>query len=255
MKNPWEKIKDPNFYTKDDKRIIDEFNDKLKGKNESPFFIDLNLMPEPYIGDPKANVILLFTNPGLKGTELKEYKAVKGFSDAIKKNLTHKNESYSYYYFNPEFKMKIDGEEKYIAGAEWIRRRTKELIESFDDKILAEKIFTIQLHPYHSARFKPLDEPLSVSRYTMYLFSKAVTKAKKGKAVIVCIRSYSEWNKAFQSLPGNTSESDLAKELGENFIMLKTTKDGKESTPRTPYFKSNYFRKGDFEKFIKMLDK
>jgi len=244
MENPWKKIKGPNFYTIEDKKTIEAFN--AKQKNDE-FKIDLELFPEPYMGDPKANITLLFTNPGKKGNEKDNYKKFKRFEDALLKNLTHDNEEYPYYYLHEDLKES--------DGGKWLRTRMKDLIDGKEEnaKLISESIFTLQLHPFHSKKFKDFNfkNPLSVDAYTMSLFKKAVEKAKNGGGIIICIRSYDDWNRRFKR-EFDTNE-DLQEYLGNNFIKLKTPNTDK--TPRTPYFKESFFKVADFILFKKMLFK
>ena len=252
VENPWKKIKGTNYYTDNDEKIIKNFNDRVtkNGKEDSPFYIDLKLMPEPYIGNKDANVILLFTNPGLKKTELAEYDEYTEFYKSLKKNLTHSNKEYPYYYFNPAFKKEIKGKEKYIAGAEWILKRTKELRKRLGNdclKLLSKGIFTFQLHPYHSTKYKALPE-LEVGKYTEYLFKKAVERVSKGDGIIICIRSYDEWNKLYKKVFDTTN--DFASDLSDKFVLLKNKN---EKTPRTPFFSETLLRKNNFDRLVELL--
>ncbi|WP_301921954.1 hypothetical protein [Ferruginibacter sp.] len=253
IENPWKGMKGPNYYTLNDGKKIKSYNEKLKNdeKNEHPYNIDLKLMPEPYIGNPNANIILLFTNPGLKGTEEKEYKEFKDFKEALVNNLTHSNTDYPYYYFNPAFKKEENGKEKYIAGAEWILKRTKELRKRLGEnslKILSEGIFTFQLHPFHSKKYDKKFPELEVSKYTEYLFKKAVQKAANDDAIIICIRSYSQWDKLYKKV--FDTNNDFENSLPNNFIKLK---DKNGDAPRTPFFNEKLLGKQNFEEVLLKL--
>lgn len=221
MNNPWGKNGRPNFYFEEDAKKIQAFNKSL---GNHPQFIDLNLMPEPYIGNPNANVILLFTNPGLKGNENENYKEFPELKKVLEQNLTHENFDYPYYYLDPKFRE--------TDGGKWIRKRMNKIIEIVGDKELSEKIFTIQLHPYHSNEFKDFNEPLLGHNYSMFLLSKAIER----KALIIFSRSHKEWNSAYNKFDHNVKE--LKKIIGDNFIELKTPT--KNTTPRTPFFIESY---------------
>lgn len=242
IKNPWKEFKEFPFYFEEDKKIIDEFNLKL---TNHPHFIHSDLMPEPYMGNPKANVVLLFANPGYGKNERTDYE-IPGFKKAIENNLTHSNKKYPYYYLNPDFvHISSNGESKYTDGGKWVRQRMREIIEEVGEEALSQKIFTIQLHPYHSARFKPLKESFEGYEYTMSLFGNAIERAEKGNALIVCARSYKYWNEEYKKLKKN-KDADLKKDLGKNFIKMLY--------PRTTYFTSKHFGEGEEgEKFFKKL--
>ena len=163
------------------------------------------------------------------------------------KNLTHKNKKYPYYYLHSDLK---DSD-----GGKWLRTRMKELIAGKEEnaELISKRIFTLQLHPFHSKKFKDFnfETPLSVDAYTMSLFKNSVEKAKNGDGIIVCIRSYDEWNKRFKK--EFDTNKNLQEYLGKNFIRLKTPKTDK--TPRTPYFKKSFFHEDDFTLFTKKLFK
>lgn len=234
VENPWKKTDRPNFYLEEDAKKIKVFNESL-GKH--PLYIDLELMPEPYIGNPKANVIFLFTNPGLKGNENDNYEKFPDFRKVLEKNLTHDNTDYPYFYLDPKFE-KTD-------GGKWIRKRMSKIIDKIGDKELSEKIFTIQLHPYHSNEFKEFKEPLEGHNYSMHLLSEAI----KRKALIVFTRSHSEWDSAYSKFDNTVKE--LKKIIGNNFIQLRTP--NKKTTPRSPFFIESYMGEENFKKLINKL--
>lgn len=253
VKNLWKDMTGPNYYTVNDGKKIKDYNEGLKKdeKKDNELYIDMKLMPEPYIGNPKANIILLFTNPGLKGTESKEYKEFKDFKKALVNNLTHSNTDYPYYYFNPAFKKEENGKVKHIAGAEWMLKRTIELRKRLGEnslKILSNGIFTFQLHPFHSKKYDKKFPDLEVSKYTEYLFKKAVEKAAKDHALIICIRSYGQWDKLYKKV--FDTANDFENSLPNNFIKLK---DKNGNSPRTPFFNEKLLGKENFEKVLLKL--
>ena len=231
QKNPWEELKGQNYFEKD-KEIIDEHNASL---GPHPLFIDLDLLPEPYIGNNIANVVILFKNQGLRKGVDAEREDYNNYNlvTAIRNNLTHSNKEYPYYYLNPEFKE--------TGGGKWIRQRMKDLIDDprIGDKTLSERIFAIQLHPYHSARFKNI-EGLEGQTYSMHLLSKAINRG----ALIIFTRTQKEWDDAYYKFDSKFKELKQIPEL--NFIELKNTAN---KTPRSPYFKES-MGKENFEKLI-----
>lgn len=241
VENPWEGILEPNIFLEKDKKIIEQFNLRLKQKpnlklEDHDYYIHPDLLPEPYMGNPDANVVLLFANPGYGKNERTDY-SISGFKDAIIKNLTHSKSDYPYYYLNPDFiHPPTNGKPNYSDGGKWVRQRMKEILIKIDEKELTKKIFTIQLHPYHSAKFKPVTEKFVGHEYTMSKFKNAVERAKDRKALIICARSYKHWNKEFQNLDP-INNTDLKTQLNGNFIEMLF--------PRTTYFTPKHFGKGE----------
>ncbi len=65
MKNPWTKLikgKGNQYYLEKDLSKINNFNRSLRKKDKNKK-IQLGSIPEPFIGNPKAKVVLLNLNP------------------------------------------------------------------------------------------------------------------------------------------------------------------------------------------------
>lgn len=256
VENPWKGIEQSNIFFDGDKDIINKFNEKLKIKGadkleDHDYYIHPDLLPEPYMGNPDANVILLFANPGFGGKEKDDYKAT-GLREKIFNNLTHSNLDHPYYYLNPElYDSTSKGQPKFTEGAKWARRRMSELFDKIKAEELSQKIFTLQLHPYHSARFKKLNDSFKGYNYTMSLFENAIERAEKKNALIVCARSYKHWNEEYKKIKKN-QELDMMKDLGDNFMKMLY--------PRTTYFSPKHFGEeeignNNFNKLIEYLKK
>ena len=86
VENPWKKVKESDLFFEKDKQIIERFNLSLKQKpniklEDHDYYIHPDLLPEPYMGNLDANVILLFANPGYGKNEKADYK-IPGFQNA-----------------------------------------------------------------------------------------------------------------------------------------------------------------------------
>lgn len=248
--NPWKGMNEPNYYNEDDEKIIDAFNIKTKiafdkyCADGNPHFIDKNLLPEPYMGNPKANIILLYSNPGISSSKSEEHEhKEEKFRSALIKNLTHEEVEFPYYYLNPDPKFKE------TSGAKWILQRIDEIITILNDDIKEEKLykllsnnfFTLQLHPFHSREFQPIKDSFSKDAYTMQLFMDAIDRVKKQEALMICTRSYAEWNKAYREKTG-------AKENLEGITNFIRTKNA-----RSPYLTKGNLGEDNFNKLIKKL--
>jgi hypothetical protein len=73
IENPWCHLPDEApFVLPGDKERIDEFNERV-GATSKSFLQITKLLPEPFIGDPNAPVVLLSNNPGVgKRAHLRE---------------------------------------------------------------------------------------------------------------------------------------------------------------------------------------
>ncbi len=251
VENPWTGMNGPNYYTENDKKIIEAFNEKTEEafkefcKKGNPHFIDIDLLPEPYMGNPKANIILLYSNPGISSskTEKNEHKVEK-FKSFLIKNLTHEPVEYPYYYLNPDFEE--------TAGGVWIMDRIREIFEILLDEIkdkrkvqllLSNNFFTLQLHPFHSREFQPINNSFSMDAYTIQLFMDAIERVEKEEALMICTRSYVEWNKVYQKKEGTKKNlEDIP-----NFIRTKNA--------RSPYLTLGNLGEANFNKLIAKLKK
>jgi hypothetical protein len=82
-RNPWLDLPDRQpFALPDDLSLIEEFN----RKSSANYQVDLNLLPEPFIGRPDAPVVLLNLNPGWSPGDA-EWHAKHAFVRLIRANL------------------------------------------------------------------------------------------------------------------------------------------------------------------------
>jgi len=255
MENPWKKINGDDFYI-NDKSSIEEMNRQSQKEFEircqtgDPYFIDTELMPEPYMGNQNANIIFLFSNPGLTADKREhDDHANPELKKTLIKNLTHQNEEFPYYYLDPKFKK--------TAGGEWIRTRIKQVIELLtaefknknEDEVIkaiSNSIFTIQLHPFHSREYKTLKGNFFGHDYTLELFSNAVERVKKKDAIMICTRSYEEWNKVYKAKENTIENLD---ELPMDYFT-------KTKSPRSPHItKANFVNPKVFDRMIEIISK
>ena len=223
-----ELIDSKNYCTKNDYKIIQEFNKKEKERKEKfilkygdtkkdkDFKIRLDFIAEPYFGNLNANIVLLAGNPGISQDEQEKelYKKDPQFKKDIIKY--HKEGcmsiDYPYYYFNDDY-------DKY-PGNKWAKSRLLNLKEesNLDWKELSKKFLYLQYFPYHSKNFKKTNPTLEVQQTTFDILSNAIEEKK----IIILLRSRQLWEKAVPKLIGYP-----------NLILLKQNKNGWE--PRSIY--------------------
>jgi|APSaa5957512622_1039677.scaffolds.fasta_scaffold70778_1 hypothetical protein len=185
MKNPWEKLPQTQPYLlESDKDQILAFNEKVKPIVK----IQHHVLPEPYIGNPEAPVILLNLNPGYADEDIEYYKNEFVFH-LWKKNLVHASMEYPFYILHPEF-------DQDLGGTKWWRQKLREMIESCGLKKVANNICCIEYFPYHSVRYKPLKSLLASQEYNFEMVRKAI----RNQAIIVMMRSEKNWLSAVPEL-------------------------------------------------------
>ncbi len=179
MKNPWYDLpKKKPFILAVDRQHVLEFNKKTKN---SDFEIKLNILPDPYIGNPKASVLLLNLNPGYDRDEPRLHRK-KYFINTCMRNLIHQNKKHPFYYFQDQFEK--------TSGYRWWTKKLKEVFEysNLETEGVGRKIFVIEYFPYHSIKFRP-SKRIPSQEYNKFLVERAI---KKG-SLIILMRGKKYW--------------------------------------------------------------
>jgi len=185
MNNPWKKLPETTPYLlESDKKQILAFNETAKPIVK----IQHHVHPEPYIGNPKAPVILLNLNPGYADEDIEYYENEFVFSE-WKKNLFHEPMEYPFYILHPDF-------DQDLGGTKWWRQKLRQLIEICGVKKVATHICCVEYFPYHSIRFKPQKTILESQVYNFELVREAIKK----EAIIMIMRSEKNWLSAIPEL-------------------------------------------------------
>lgn len=80
--NPWFHLPEkPPFVVPKDKEQVLAFNSKAKPHH----FLRLDFIPEPFVGNPEAPVLLLANNPGIKSQESAAFRKPPQFASRIRK--------------------------------------------------------------------------------------------------------------------------------------------------------------------------
>ncbi|MBC8436256.1 MAG: hypothetical protein H8D88_01685 [Bacteroidetes bacterium] len=185
MKNPWKKLPEtPPYLLKSDKAQILEFNETAKPEVK----VQHHVYPEPYIGNPKAPVILLNLNPGYADEDIEYYKKKCVFA-LWKKNLFHEQLEYPFYTLHPEF-------DQDLGGTRWWRQKLRQMIEICGVKKISNHICCVEYFPYHSKRYKPQKTVLESQKYNFEIVREAI----RNEAIIVIMRSEKNWFSAVPEL-------------------------------------------------------
>lgn len=178
MKNPWTALPDaPPFILPDEQEAVLSFNQTSKEIHQ----IRHELLPEPYLGNPEAEIILLNLNPGFSEQDANFYAQLQVRS-AWRKNLLHEEMDYSFYMF--DFAISQD-----TGGPKWWSKRLKEPIQIAGRKVVAQKFCCIEYFPYHPRRYGGFKTTLPSQKYNFYLVQKAVER----NAVIISMRKTKSW--------------------------------------------------------------
>ena len=189
--NPWLSlsIEDNRIFASCDKPVIDTLpSDDFKK-------LCLELHPEPFVGDPQAEVYILTGNPGFSDRD-NCFFFLDILPTILKDVYSHKNKDF--FWVDPKYKIEAvcPRSKKTIVhpGQEYWQKRLRELT-----KLLGRtpKLFELEFYPYHSKDFYDfMRAPLPSFEYTSQLVRKAITEGK----TIFILRHKAEWLKAIPEL-------------------------------------------------------
>jgi hypothetical protein len=190
VENPWTKLprKAP-FVLASDRLPIKEFNKRARAE----YRIIEHLMPVPYLGSPDAPIVLLHLNAGYS-PEDETRQSTKRFRQISRRNLLHQPLSYPFYYLD----LQLEGSEQDPGPAYlyWRRRLGKELLDQYGDRLVANKVFCIELFPYRSRYHRALPITLDSQHYGFKLVRQALAR----QAVVIILRARARWFAAVQEL-------------------------------------------------------
>lgn len=184
MENPWINLKMINneYIAECDRKHIQNFRYKLK----NDFKLRLEGFPGPYTGNPqKALVYLLASNPGHSEGEEKIYRK---YTELFLNNLTHSNVEWPFLTFCPEL--------RYTPGGIWWTEKLQSLINVTSIETVSNYVFNAEYFPYHSKKYKYINEILPSQEYTFFLVEKAMNENK----IIIIMRSEEHWYRAVPKL-------------------------------------------------------
>jgi hypothetical protein len=197
--NPWQELPDmPPFVLPVDKEIVESFNRKQQRKEGRSHALNLDLVPEAFLGRPGAPLVLLGNIAGVSetGDPPPAYKLKTQFAARLRKNLLHQHDpaDFPFVYLDPSIIS--------LGGNWWLRRLTHILDEFYNSDaahaVLAQYLLSVEFFPYicWSNRYAHDSLRLESQEYSRFLVREAV----KQKAVIVLRRGERRWLEAVPEL-------------------------------------------------------
>lgn len=185
MENPWANLPDePPFVLEMDRQSVHLFNTT---KASAETWVQLELLPEPFLGNPLAPIVLLNLNVGFTENEILLHHENSHFIETNRKNLLHEDQPYPFYLLDPKNAQ--------ASGYYWWVRKLKRLIPQFGLSRVANNIFCVEYFPYHSQRFHEA-AAVESQKYSFFL----VQEALKRNALIIIMRSQKLWFNAVKDL-------------------------------------------------------
>jgi hypothetical protein len=187
IQNPWHILsKSAPFVLPADATAIAQFN--LSARPDHA--IHLEIVPEPFLGNPSAPVVLLNKNPGFVESG-RQVHLESAFNAAAIANLEHRHPGYPFYLLDPGHPS---------PGQDWWRPKLRALIEAVGLRSVAANVFVAELHGYHSKSFSSrLHVPSQA--YTRQLVVNALARG----ATFVVMRGMQEWQALVPELGRNPS--------------------------------------------------
>jgi hypothetical protein len=176
MENPWTELPfEAPFVLPYDQAAVERFN--ISAGPE--FQLRLNVLPEPFLGNPKAPVVLLGLNPGYAESDIPIHTS-PSFASANRRNLCHTPSDYPFYLLHPDLVS---------PGQIWWQKHLKQVIQAAGVQRVANSIFVIEYLGYHSIRFKHHEIYLPSQLYSRELVREAIRR----NALIVLQRGVQLW--------------------------------------------------------------
>lgn len=205
--NPWSPLtwNGKEFYASIDSQFLKNY-DSYCVLHKKTNDLRLDCLPEPFVGDPDANVYLLNGNPGFDNVEPSftpdsSYKNI--VQDSLNHNIAHiKRIGFDpFIYFN---NLALSTNPSVIhSGCDWWQKRTNEFRQDIKKANKEPKIFDIEFIPYHSDNLTQISRYLSATgnlpysaNYSNYLIQKAIDEEK----TIIIMRMKKEWLKRIPNL-------------------------------------------------------
>lgn len=133
----------------------------------------------PFVGNPSAPVVLLNGNPGFSCQDEADHQD-PAFWDAASRNFTHEVAGPAFFPIDPSFKT--------TAAYKWWTEKLGPLMEDAGFESVANGVFCVEAHPYHSRKFHR-DTDFPSQAYTRSLLLKRI----EGRAFIVGMRAKHDW--------------------------------------------------------------
>ena len=175
MDNPWLDLpQNAPYVLPQDHHAVVTFNRKA----DEVTLIRLGMMPEPYLGNPLAPVVVLGLNPGFNPNATRH--ETEEFYQLSRNNLRHEGGAYPFYLLTPS----LD-----VPGRGWWEQRLGRLIEAKGQKRVAAGLLCVEYFPYHSTKFAHGKVRVPSQAYSFELVRAAMAR----RAVIVVMRAKRYW--------------------------------------------------------------
>jgi len=173
-----------------DRTAIESYNHNATTEG---FHIATELLPEPFLGDIAAPLVILLLNPGVSSEDF-AWQGIQANRSLILDGIQGRRGIH----FHIEH-------EASSPGARWWHRVSRHLCDHFGREVVARRLMAVQYFPYHSKRFGHARLKIPSQKYGFSLVSAAVQRG----ALIVCVRGRWLWQEAVPELKTYPRFSEL----------------------------------------------
>jgi hypothetical protein len=222
--NPWVRLPSaPPYVLPEDEPHIRAFNRKVSNKDH---LVQVEqTIPEAFVGNKEAPIVLLSNNPGLSVFSNDDEYYSPAFMEQMRKNLLHEPAEYPFLFISPEHTSGV-------RGRHWWDQKLKKLLELFPRDVVARSVFNVTFFPYPSIKFGHRSIRVPSQEYSFSLVRRAVGR----RAVIVLMR------------PGR--ERDWKKEVTE---LADYDRLIKVKNPQTPAISATNLADADFKMVVEAI--
>lgn len=188
IKNPWLTFSPTEIEPKvhpSDLPFFQGFNKGMgarKGSDKKNYLLAEHLEPFPYLGNPKANVLVLMANPGVNEKERNpKFRSNAGKLEQNRKNLRHEDLE--------SIRSRIDSPNEPEMESAWFKPRVRELVAETSVERVTQGLFLVNFHAYHSRSWYPIPFTFPTQHYSFDLVSEAVRR----DALIIMSRNMLGW--------------------------------------------------------------
>jgi hypothetical protein len=184
--SPWVQVPaQPPYVLSCDLDIVREYNETHSNEG---YRLQLNVLPEPFIGARTAPVVLLNLNPGFDDEDPADHER-REFQAVLRNNYAHRDSEFPFYSLDPRFEN---------GGRRWWEKKLKPLIEKCGREAVARSVLCIEFFPYHSRRFGNGSFRVPSQQYGFDLVRLGICRG----AVIIVMRGRRLWTKEVPQLHG-----------------------------------------------------
>jgi hypothetical protein len=175
--NPWLGVPSvPPYFLSYDSARIQAFN---RTHPNEMYALQEKVLPEPFIGNTKAQIVLLNLNPGFDDHDPEDH-ARSEFQALLRNNYSQSPLDYPFYFLDPQFDS---------GGRRWWERKLGCLLGIVERTQLARALLCVEYFPYHSRRFRHGSLELPSQEFGFDLVRSAI----KRKALVLFMRGRKMW--------------------------------------------------------------